>query len=289
MINADMNTTKTKARLDKLLSLYETVEILIHSPKGGVGKTLLCCLLSELLLYLGYTVQIKDSDDNQSMKEWIDNNESLGRKVNTLRKPNFRITDTKGVRGSASAFIKKTHLIVCPFEPGGFDLSEVLDFFIDLGDEDCRKSVLYFSKIDSLGLVKEEAEVAGQVMHLCHAKNVKMLQVEKLDSVVKQVVPIIDELGETREVTVEEGTKEAKQKEVKITQLQRSLVSVVAPAIVGRITFRRAVYKPIYNGSTKNFFELSGTKSLINAQRESFLVLDELTEFMSETLVKNTK
>ncbi len=55
-------------------------QILVHNPKGGVGKTVVVALAAEWFLHRGRTVNLIDADGNHSCEDWIRNNLEEGRR-----------------------------------------------------------------------------------------------------------------------------------------------------------------------------------------------------------------
>lgn len=170
--------------------------IAITGDKGGVGKSTIAALIAEWLLHQGRSVQIIDTDPNQTTQTWVDKCVGFGRKIGT---PNaeIKIVDTAGTSGSSlTKYIRHADLIIVPFKPHIADLEVVVGWFLSL-KESLQSKVLFVPNM--LSNTKEQR--AG---------------VAEIESIIAE---------ETR------------------GQLLPGLME------------RKAVYPPILNGSTKNFFD----------------------------------
>ncbi len=140
--------------------------ILVHNPKGGVGKTVVAALATEWFLYRGLTVNLIDADGNHSSQEWIDNNRDEGREIVTPIDPDIEIVDTKGAPGSAAAFLRASDLILTPFQLYGYDLSEVIEMFDSL-PIDLRRSLGFIpNRVRAMGLTCEQRDGFDQIENL---------------------------------------------------------------------------------------------------------------------------
>lgn len=140
-----------------------TIQILVHNPKGGVGKTVVVALAAEWFLYRGLTVNLIDADGNHSCQEWIDNNREEGREIVTLDDPDVEIVDTKGAPGSAAPFLRASHLILTPFQLYGYDLSEVIEMFDSLPIELRQRVAFIPNRVRAMGLTREQREGFDQI------------------------------------------------------------------------------------------------------------------------------
>ena len=143
-----------------------TKRILVHNPKGGVGKTVVVALATEWFLYRGLTVHLIDADGNHSCQEWIDNNRDEGREILTLGNPDVEIVDTKGAAGSAAPFLRASHLILTPFQLYGYDLSEVIEMFDTLPVELRRRVGFIPNRVRAMGLTREQRDGFDQIERL---------------------------------------------------------------------------------------------------------------------------
>ena len=116
--------------------------IAITGDKGGVGKSTIAALIAEWLLHQGRSVQIIDTDPNQTTQTWVDKCVGFGRKIGT---PNAEITivDTAGTSGSSlTKYIRHADLIIVPFKPHIADLEVVVGWFLSL-KESLQSKVLF--------------------------------------------------------------------------------------------------------------------------------------------------
>ncbi len=143
-----------------------TRRILVHNPKGGVGKTVVVALATEWFLHRGRTVNLIDADGNHSCQEWIDNNREEGREIVTPIEPEVEIVDTKGAPGSAVPFLRDTDLILTPFQLYGYDVSEVIEMFDALPADYRRRVGLIPNRVRAMGLTREQSEGFEQVRSL---------------------------------------------------------------------------------------------------------------------------
>ncbi len=143
-----------------------TKRILVHNPKGGVGKTVVVALAAEWFLYRGRTVHLIDADGNHSCQEWVDNNREEGREVSSPIDPDVEIVDTKGVSGSAVPFLRGSDLILTPFQLYGYDVSEAIEMFYAL-PADLRGRVGFIpNRVRAMGLTREQLEGFEQIRRL---------------------------------------------------------------------------------------------------------------------------
>ena len=106
--------------------------IAVTGDKGGVGKSTIAALLAEWLLHQGRSIQIVDTDPNQTTQTWVDKCVDFGRIIST---PNADITivDTAGTSGSSlTKYIRHADLILVPFKPHVADLEVVVGWFVTL-------------------------------------------------------------------------------------------------------------------------------------------------------------
>ncbi len=143
-----------------------TRRILVHNPKGGVGKTVVVALAAEWFLYRGRTVHLIDADGNHSCQEWVDNNREEGREISTPIDPDVEIVDTKGVPGSAVPFLRESDLILTPFQLYGYDVSEVIEMF-DAFPAELRRRVGFIpNRVRAMGLTREQRDGFEQIVSL---------------------------------------------------------------------------------------------------------------------------
>ncbi len=141
-------------------------QILVHNPKGGVGKTVVVALASEWCLHRGRTVNLIDADGNHSCEEWIRNNLDEGREIVTARGAEIEIVDTKGVPGSATPFLRGSDLVLTPFQCFGFDIAEAIEMF-DALPSDLRRRVGFIpNRGRAMGLTREQSEGFEQIARL---------------------------------------------------------------------------------------------------------------------------
>lgn len=143
-----------------------TKRILVHNPKGGVGKTVVVALAAEWFLHCGRTVNLIDADGNHSCEEWIENNLEEGRKLVTPLEPEVEIVDTKGAPGSAVPFLRDCDLILTPFQLYGYDVSEVIEMFDALPAELRQRVGFIPNRVRAMGLTREQDEGFEQIKRL---------------------------------------------------------------------------------------------------------------------------
>ncbi len=143
-----------------------TRRILVHNPKGGVGKTVIVALAAEWLLHRGRTVNLIDADDNHSCEDWVRNNLEEGRELITPRDPDVEIVDTKGAPGSAAPFLRRCDLILTPFQCFGYDVAEVVEMFDALPPGTRRRVAFIPNRVRAMGLTREQSEGLDQVARL---------------------------------------------------------------------------------------------------------------------------
>ena len=143
-----------------------TKRILVHNPKGGVGKTVVVALGAEWFLHRGRTIGLLDADGNHSCLEWVENNRDEGREIVTPVDPEIEIVDTKGVPGSAVPFLRDSALILTPFQLYGYDVSEVIEMFDGL-PADLRRRVGFIpNRVRAMGPTREQQEGFDQIRSL---------------------------------------------------------------------------------------------------------------------------
>ncbi len=143
-----------------------TKRILVHNPKGGVGKTVVVALAAEWLLHRGRTVNLIDADDNHSCGDWVQNNLEEGRRIITSHDPDVEIVDTKGAPGSAAPFVGRCDLLLTPFQCFGYDVAEAIEMFDSLPAE-VRCLVCFIpNRVRAMGLTREQGEGFDQIARL---------------------------------------------------------------------------------------------------------------------------
>ncbi|MEO1669903.1 MAG: ParA family protein [Cyanobacteria bacterium J06631_2] len=106
--------------------------IAVTGDKGGVGKSTIAALIAEWLLHQGRSIQIIDTDPNQTTQTWVDKCADFGRKISDS-KAGITIVDTAGTSGSSlTKYIRHADLIVVPFKPHVADLEVVVGWFLSL-------------------------------------------------------------------------------------------------------------------------------------------------------------
>jgi len=116
--------------------------IAITGDKGGVGKSTLAALLAEWLLHQGFSVQIIDTDPNQTTQTWVDKCTGFGRQISNSN-ADITIVDTAGTSGSSlTKYIRHADLIIVPFKPHVADLEVVVGWFLTL-KESLQSKVLF--------------------------------------------------------------------------------------------------------------------------------------------------
>jgi len=116
--------------------------IAITGDKGGVGKSTLAALLAEWLLHQGFSVQIIDTDPNQTTQTWVDKCTGFGRQISNSN-ADITIVDTAGTSGSSlTKYIRHADLIIVPFKPHLADLEVVVGWFLTL-KESLQSKVLF--------------------------------------------------------------------------------------------------------------------------------------------------
>lgn len=139
------------------------INLVVHNPKGGVGKTVVSALATEWFLHHDSTVNLVDADGNYSSSEWVENNREEGREILTLKDPDVLIVDTKGVPGSAAPFFQSATLILTPFQPYGYDVSEAIEMFDALPPEMRSKVAFIPNRLSALGSAKEQLAGIDQI------------------------------------------------------------------------------------------------------------------------------
>ncbi len=152
-----------------------TRRILVHNPKGGVGKTVVVALAAEWFLHRGRTVKLIDADGNHSCQEWIDNNREEGRQVSSSGEADVEIVDTKGVAGSAVPFLRGSDLILTPVQLYGYDVSEAIEMFDALPGELRRRVGFIPNRVRAMGLTREQAEGFDLIIRLIREEGVGRL------------------------------------------------------------------------------------------------------------------
>ena len=142
----------------------DPIQLLLHSPKGGVGKSLLSILAAEYFSSRKFTVNLKDASGNPTARRFIDGSVSLGR-TNNLSATNANVTiiDTKGIPSSAVPFYDSASLIIAPFKPSADDALETLDFYNELSSQHQRKVIFIANCLRALGNTKEQHQVIDGV------------------------------------------------------------------------------------------------------------------------------
>lgn len=116
--------------------------IAVTGDKGGVGKSTIAALLAEWLLHQGHSVQIIDTDPNQTTQTWVDKCVDFGRKISTAN-AEITIVDTAGTSGSSlTKYIRYADSILVPFKPHVADLEVVVGWFLSL-KESLQSRVLF--------------------------------------------------------------------------------------------------------------------------------------------------
>lgn len=141
-------------------------QILVHNPKGGVGKTVVAALAAEWFLHRGRTVNLIDADGNRSCADWVQNNLDEGRQIVTHHDPEIVIVDTKGVPGSAAPFLRGSELILTPFQCFGYDVAEAIEMFDALPASDRGRVGFIPNRVRAMGLTREQIEGFEQIRRL---------------------------------------------------------------------------------------------------------------------------
>ncbi|MEM6796529.1 MAG: hypothetical protein AAF725_21335 [Acidobacteriota bacterium] len=136
--------------------------ILFHTPKGGVGKSLLAILTSEFFRWAGYRVALMDASGNPTAGRFIEGCSVHGRDVSAAEDPQVVVIDTKGVSSSAIPFVPEASLIVCPFGPAEDDAIETLEWYAGLGAHQ-YKAVMLVNRLRPIGNTKEQQAVIDHV------------------------------------------------------------------------------------------------------------------------------
>lgn len=141
-------------------------QILVHNPKGGVGKTVVVALAAEWFLHRGRRVDLVDADGNRSCRDWIDNNLDEGRTIVTGEEADVTLVDTKGVPGSAAPFLRASDLILTPFQCFGYDVAEAIEMFDALPPAyRCRVGFVP-NRVRAMGPTREQVEGFDQIERL---------------------------------------------------------------------------------------------------------------------------
>ncbi len=143
-----------------------TKKILVHNPKGGVGKTVVVALAAEWFLHRGRTVHLIDADGNHSCEDWVRNNLEEGREIVTRVDPDVEIVDTKGAPGSAAPFLRGIDLILTPFQCFGYDVAEAIEMFDALPAKLRRRVGFIPNRVRAMGLTREQSEGLDQIARL---------------------------------------------------------------------------------------------------------------------------
>ncbi len=141
-------------------------QILVHNPKGGVGKTVVVALAAEWFLHRGRTVDLIDADGNRSCADWVQNNLDEGRRIVTTRDPEIVIVDTKGVPGSAAPFLRGSELILTPFQCFGYDVAEAIEMFDALPAAYRGRVGFIPNRVRAMGLTREQIDGFEQIRRL---------------------------------------------------------------------------------------------------------------------------
>ncbi len=141
-------------------------QILVHNPKGGVGKTVVAALAAEWFVHRGRTINLIDADGNRSCEDWVANNLEEGRTIVTQRDPEIVIVDTKGVPGSAAPFLRGTELILTPFQCFGYDVAEAIEMFDALPPAYRSRVGFIPNRVRAMGLTREQLEGFEQIRRL---------------------------------------------------------------------------------------------------------------------------
>ena len=141
-------------------------QILVHNPKGGVGKTVVVALAAEWFVHRGRTVNLIDADGNRSCQDWVENNLDEGREIVTPVEAEIVIVDTKGVPGSAAPFLDRSELILTPFQCFGYDVAEAIEMF-DALPAGYRERVGFIpNRVRAMGPTREQLEGFDQMKRL---------------------------------------------------------------------------------------------------------------------------
>ena len=141
-------------------------QILVHNPKGGVGKTVVVALAAEWFLHRGRKVDLIDADGNRSCADWVQNNLDEGRKIVTDHDPEIVIVDTKGVPGSAAPFLRGSQLILTPFQCFGYDVAEAIEMFDSLPAAYRGRVGFIPNRVRAMGPTREQIEGFAQIRRL---------------------------------------------------------------------------------------------------------------------------
>ncbi len=140
--------------------------ILVHNPKGGVGKTVVVALAAEWFLHRGRTVDLVDADGNRSCQHWVENNREEGREIVSGHGAEIVIVDTKGVPGSAAPFLHGSDLILTPFQLYGYDLAEAIEMFDGLPAAYRSRVGFIPNRVRAMGPTREQLEGFEQIRRL---------------------------------------------------------------------------------------------------------------------------
>jgi len=140
------------------------VTLLLHNPKGGVGKSLLAILLAEYYSWRGFTVNLTDASGNPTARRFIEGSKALGRKGKfSAKDAQITIIDTKGIPSSAAPFYDEASLIIAPFKPNSDDALETLDFYAELSPKHQRKVIFVANVLRALGNTNEQHNIIDGV------------------------------------------------------------------------------------------------------------------------------
>ena len=114
--------------------MKDDVLIVFTGDKGGVGKSTLAVLLTEWLLAQGKHVSLVDADPNQTAKIWAEKCAALGYTASVPDAP-ITLVDTAGTSGSSlNRYIRRSDIIVVPFQPHVADLETVIGWFLSINE-----------------------------------------------------------------------------------------------------------------------------------------------------------
>jgi chromosome partitioning protein len=137
--------------------------IAVTGDKGGVGKSTIAALLAEWLLHQGRSVQIIDTDPNQSTQTWVDKCAGFGRTISSSDAA-ITIVDTAGTSGSSlTKYIRHADLILVPFKPHVADLEVVVGWFLSL-KESLQERVFFIPNM--LSNTKEQRAGVGEIENI---------------------------------------------------------------------------------------------------------------------------
>lgn len=179
------------------------ITFVVAGDKGGVGKSLLSCLLTEWLLYNDRIVQLIDADPNGTTADWMKACAEEGRQVSSSRNGDYRIIDTGGRVGSGLAYLKEADLILAPFQPLSADVSRAITWFLSLGPQFQEKVVFIPNRIRSPLITLEQRAGIGQIEKLIQKVGKGLLVVGLTDRVA--VYPMLFDGSAVNFFEVEKG------------------------------------------------------------------------------------